>query len=581
MRLTLITASTILVLLAPLAGCRSYYAEQADREVYQAVDSAHEREFGYRRDFTIDDGPSLNIDNTVEQIISELPPAGPVPEMLQGSRLDGLPLRAVDLPLALKVAQANSRRFQSRKEQLYLSALDLTRSAYAFDPRYALGGDISHVVTDPDRQELLLTNADLTISRQLITGTIVALNLGLTGVKYINSELGTQLVTALDMSIAQPLWRGAHPLIVQADLIQARRNLIYDLRSFVRFEKEFAVDVASGYYQALQQLDVVRNEWQNYQNLTFSRKRAEALSEVGRLPLFEVDQARQDELRAQNRYILAVESLEAQFDNFRILLGLPTDAPVVTQFDDLQQLVALGIESIEANPDLAAQEALGRRLDLLNTRQRIEDADRDVYVAADALKGDVRVVGSAGVGSQPPNHAGRFLFHEGRYSVGLEVDLPLDRLVERNNYRRSLIAYDVALRQYMDGVDQVKLQVRQALRRLNRAELSYEIQRRGVELAQRRVRSTQLLLELDRASTRDLLESQDALVTAQNALSQALVAHTIARLEFLRDMELLEVTEDWQLQEARVVELGGEPAVDVDAIPVPGVDVIPVPEVEE
>ena len=570
----LMLTGTFLALLASvLVGCRGYYAEQADRDVYRAVGATHEREFGFEREFSIDGGPSRNANRSIGEIVSDLPPSGELPEMLQGSRLAGQQLRLVNLPLALRISQENSRRFQSRKEQLYLSALDLTRVGYAFDTRYALGGDITYLVSGPDRTETLLTGADFSITRQLMTGTLVGLNLGLTGVKYLNSELGSQLISALDVTVAQPLWRGAHPMIVQAELIQARRNVVYDLRGFVRFEKEFAVDVASSYYQVLQQMDVVRNEWQNYQNLTYARQRSESLSEVGRLPTFQVDQARQDELRAENRYIVAVENFEGQLDSFRILLGLPTDAPVVIDFDDLERLVGLGIASIDADPEEAVEEALQRRLDLLNTRQRIEDADRRVYIAADALKGDVRLVGSARVGSDPPTQAGRFLFHEGRYAVGLEVDLPIDRLVQRNAYRRSLIDYDVAMRQYMDGVDQVKLQIRQALRRLRRAELSYEIQARGVELAQRRVRSTQLLLEVDRASTRDLLESQEALVSAQNALSQALVSHLVARLEFLRDMELLEVTEDWQLEEARVLR-AEEPAGDVTGDMLPAIDAI-------
>ena len=82
-----------------------------------------------------------------------------------------------------------------------------------------------------------------------------------------------------------------------------------------------------------------------------------------------------------------------------------------------------------------------------------------------------------------------------------------------------------------------------AARRLAQARESYNIQQSAADLARRRVEATNLLLDAGRAQSRDLLEAQDALLEAQNALVRALVDHTVARLEFLRDTEQLEVDE--------------------------------------
>jgi outer membrane protein TolC len=64
-----------------------------------------------------------------------------------------------------------------------------------------------------------------------------------------------------------------------------------------------------------------------------------------------------------------------------------------------------------------------------------------------------------------------------------------------------------------------------------------------VRLAESRVESTNLFLELGRAETRDLLEAQDDLVSAQNALTGALVDYRVAELELQRDMGVLQVNE--------------------------------------
>jgi len=67
-------------------------------------------------------------------------------------------------------------------------------------------------------------------------------------------------------------------------------------------------------------------------------------------------------------------------------------------------------------------------------------------------------------------------------------------------------------------------------------------------LAEKRVQSTTLLLEAGRATTRDLLESQNALLQAQNDLTAALVAHTVAKLNFFSDIGVLQIRPDgmWQ-----------------------------------
>jgi len=62
------------------------------------------------------------------------------------------------------------------------------------------------------------------------------------------------------------------------------------------------------------------------------------------------------------------------------------------------------------------------------------------------------------------------------------------------------------------------------------------------------VRSTNLFLEAGRAQIRDLLESQEALLSAQNALTTAIINYRVAELELQRDMGVLQINEKglWQ-----------------------------------
>jgi outer membrane protein TolC len=63
-------------------------------------------------------------------------------------------------------------------------------------------------------------------------------------------------------------------------------------------------------------------------------------------------------------------------------------------------------------------------------------------------------------------------------------------------------------------------------------------------LAKRRVESTTLLLEAGKASTRDRLEAESALVRARNGTTLALVDYASARLALLSDVGILAVGSD-------------------------------------
>ena len=204
----------------------------------------------------------------------------------------------------------------------------------------------------------------------------------------------------------------------------------------------------------------------------------------------------------------------------------------------------MGISEPDYTLNTAIETGLLRRLDLANSMDKVDDAVRKVMVAADSLGAELNLVGSVSASSTEKTDFSRLQFHRGTYGLGLEADLPLDRKIERNAYREALIALERRQREYDNDMDEVKLDVRQAYRQLKEAAESYRIQKISLELAQRRVESTSMLLEAGLAITRDLLESQDALLEAQNSLTAALVNHTIAKLSFFRDIGILQVRPD-------------------------------------
>ena len=107
-----------------------------------------------------------------------------------------------------------------------------------------------------------------------------------------------------------------------------------------------------------------------------------------------------------------------------------------------------------------------------------------------------------------------------------------------------MIALQSSQRRAEEEADLLRSQVRSAIRDLDAARATFEIQNNAVTLAERRVESSELSLEAGRAETRDVLESQNALIQAQNQASLASTDFVLAILALYRTMECLSIDED-------------------------------------
>jgi outer membrane protein TolC len=203
----------------------------------------------------------------------------------------------------------------------------------------------------------------------------------------------------------------------------------------------------------------------------------------------------------------------------------------------------------EFSEDQVLEAAQLARLDLANSADAVLDAQRKVRVAADSLRAEANLIGTVDTTSarKADRHTLDWLNED--YGVGLELDLPLDRVPEQNLYRKALITLNKRQREYEEAADRIKLEVRQAHRDLTEASDRYKVLLEALELAQHRFNSTFLLVQHSMASSRRVLQAQDDLFDAQNDATRALVDYKIATLRFYRDTGILQVRPDgmWEL----------------------------------
>ena len=451
--------------------------------------------------------------------------------------------RKLTLPDALNLAVTNSRTYQFQKESLYLIALTLTRDRYDFRPHFA-AGTTATATRDFNGEQSARLQSHISVAQLLKDGTRLSLSLANDLLHFYTGGSRSTAASLITANVSRPLLRGGGADIVAENLTQSERNVVYEIRSFSRFQKTFAVNVVTAYWRLLQQKDAIRNEYDNYKRLVTGRERARALAEGGKLPNFQVDQAQQDELRAKSRYITAVEEYQNRLDDLKQVLGLPLGVEISLDDGELQELFKAGLIQVNVQEHDAYEFAVAHRLDLMNEIDRFEDSQRKIKVAADALKPELNIFTEASFASHEPTDYAQFDLNNYRAQAGVELNLPLDRLKERNVYRVALISFERQIRALALALDQSRNDVRDALRALDQTRQNYQIQRSAVELADGRVDSVTLFVEAGRAQIRDLLEAQNAQLQARNALSLALVDYHVARLNLLLDIELLETGED-------------------------------------
>ena len=493
---------------------------------------------------------------------------------------------------AIEVAAKNNRDFQAQKETLYQAALSLDLEAHDFQTTFRglLNGSIQSSY-GTRRNTGSVVGADGSLAHKFKNGVELTSTLSVDLAKMLTGDRGSSFGLLYDGSLSVPLLRGSGKFIVTEPLTQAERNLVYQVREFEQYKRRFVVSIANSYLSVLRSAQTVQNQEESYRRIVTTTRRSRRMADAGLMNEYQFDQAIQTELNARESWVSAQQSHTRSLEAFRVLLGLPPDAdvePVKQELDNLlAQLRTLSegvvmadysgdVPSADANVDLkmpdlkhsgpneirpekALKLAFENRPDFLNTMEKVEDAQRAVLVAEDSLRGELTIGGSASIGESRGAMSGdqpdaKFRPKRGAYGALLNVNLPIERTSERNRYRNSLINLEKAVRSFQAAEDQLKQDVRAKLRDMleNRERLVIQIQ--AVQLAQRRVRSTDMQLQAGRAELRDVLDAQSALTSAQNSLYSAAVSYRINELELQRDLGVLQVSSEGLWKELDLTE---------------------------
>lgn len=447
---------------------------------------------------------------------------------------------------ALAYAFRHSREVQNAKEALYVAALDLTLERHLWTPQFvgSIQSEYANYGQVSDFDHAMSAVSELAVTQRLPYGGEVT-------ARVLNSlmrDLGNQVTTGetgnaiLEANI--PLLRGAGRVAYESRYA-AERELVYAVRDYEHFRREYAVRIADEYFVLQERKAAIANAHKSYLSRREDWVKAEFVQRVGRSrDVFEATRARSTFRSAEASLVSAKEQYATGLDRFKIELGMPMNVllDVVDQNDDRESALFAGLMP-ETDETASIEVALRFRLDLLNEADRVDDAQRGVTVAKNRILPDLELSGSVTLDTDP-EHLNSTSYNTERSTWRAAAEMRLDdRKTERNAYRASLIAFRRAQRDFDQFADEVRADVRAALRRIDQQKNLVDIQAMNVSENALRLEAAQAQYNLGKIGNRDVVEADDDLLAARNDYAQALSAFRSALLAFRRDTGTLRVDE--------------------------------------
>lgn len=381
---------------------------------------------------------------------------------------------------------------------------------------------------------------------------------------------------------------------------------------------------------ALQQVEIERRNLASFE-LTFKVYEELAQGEPSGIAQLQVDQV--DTFVQQARQTLAQNELNYRnlLDQYRQQLGLPPDTPIVLdrslfegftrtfnnidrwgenpkrEFEELERIVATlpdledividgrsvlevggknpedpyspGLVKTDELEDLlraGVRIAFENRLDLMNARAQLYDAWRQIRVTANGLRGILNVAVTNQI-LTPANTTNPFAFIDQakQFQLVLNAELPLVRLVERNQFRTAWINFQRQRRALMFAEDAIKFQIRQNIRQLQTQFQVYQVQKRNLLLNIRQKDQSQENIlappaggagqgQANNAATQtlNLTQAQQRIAQFQGQLTNTWLQYQTQRLALYRDLGIMPYDEweaYYELFPSNTAESGGAP----------------------
>ena len=291
-----------------------------------------------------------------------------------------IPETKLTIEEAVKIGLRHSRDYQEQVENMYLAALALTFERYRYDVRPVAFGDeigtnVGYENTPNGGSSWGVGKTNLGVSKLFPSGAQFMAELTNNTIWMLSGNSGSQTATTLAYSLVQPLAFDVQRTINLEKITQQERNVLYKIRDFARFRKDFYVTVVTGsralplpgssgsgelaflirgarsptvgFYYLLYEIQRLRNQKTTIRSLESLIRDLQALGEAGRATSLDVTEL-QSSLERGHLYLAHRERVvKTEMDRFKMQLGLPPDLKIALDDSLLRQFEFLDNELLE------------------------------------------------------------------------------------------------------------------------------------------------------------------------------------------------------------------------------------------
>lgn len=346
--------------------------------------------------------------------------AGPVPKNTTPYD-QGLQTREKGLLItpdqACELALFNSREFQDQRENLYLAALPVTLQRFSFAFQFFATERVIREYTGSDTPEGFgnrwRANSELGFTKLFPTGALLLVRFANQVVVNMAAAAGSNRVltpSTISVDFVQPLLRDGGRAVTLEPLTQSERNLLYQIRGYARFRKEFYVAVVGGgeyginftpglqatpsasfttegYYPTLLLAAILENEKQNVAQLESILTLYKGYEEGGDVSKLQVDQVELELLSGRATVLQRTQELRDALDRFKFQLGVSPSIPIELDDSILRPLVAQQNRFLEIVRQYEDLRELANRQDWAAEPGKLRQRLREVATNSDFVRG--------------------------------------------------------------------------------------------------------------------------------------------------------------------------------------------------
>jgi outer membrane protein len=442
------------------------------------------------------------------------------------------------LEQAVNEALAKNDRTLTQHDVSEQSTLGVRLARNTFQPKVVPNVLGSFGTTDINSQTYRVD-----VSQKFTTGTEVRFGIGtstsqIPGFPVVLERDDIHFYNAdTTLTLSQPLLRGFGSAVTRRSLTSAELRRDAATRQQTVTEQEVALEVASAYYRVVAQeaiVDVARKSLDRARRL---RDASEAKLDAGLVSQLDVLRSQQLVSQAEIQLFDAQSATEDARDRLMFAMGRPPGEQFV-----VPAVIPRSTDRIE--PDEAVGMAVANRLDLKSLVASATDAEQQVRYARNQLlpQMDVNFVFTRRETADSFAHS--FGVDGFRFATFFNISTPVDRTPQLVDYQNALIDRDRRKRDTLTLQRRIADEVKRALRERDRlertliaADMSVEIGRREVEVAQERY-------ERGLSNNLDVVTAESNLLTAESRRIATLADSALARLSLRAILGTLDPRKD-------------------------------------